>query len=212
MKCKAPLIASSFDFNSKTAYPPTTSLASVKGPSTVVSCPREIRTRVLIDVGASPPLAIIVPFLFASSLSFAMASMSSLGGGPEFFSDDLTSIINRIVPPLLCVFVFRFGAGFPVRLRPGLQSWLYCNVERGPAKSTGPRRDSRGCKRPRVEGTAISVLLPRRRRCFGRLRIPVEAHTHHHRLPGGNSWSFRWPLPSSLPGGWRSRRSLPWPR
>src|SRR2546425_7528679 len=33
MKRNAPSIASAFDFSSKTAYPPTTSLASVKGPS-----------------------------------------------------------------------------------------------------------------------------------------------------------------------------------
>src|SRR5882762_7412083 len=136
MKRNAPSIASFFDFKSKTAYPPTTSLASVKGPSIAVTRPPESRTRVLAAVGASPPLAIIVPALTASSLSFAMASMSSLGGGPEYFSACLTSIINRIVTPLLCVFVFRFGAGFPVRLRTGLQSWLYCNVEHGPAKST----------------------------------------------------------------------------
>src|ERR1700686_1733719 len=113
MKRNAPSIASFFDFKSKTAYPPTTSLASVKGPSSAVTLPPESRTRVLAAVGASPPLAIIVPALTASSLSFAMASMSSLGGGPEYFSACLTSIINRIVTPLLCVFVFRFGAGFP---------------------------------------------------------------------------------------------------
>src|ERR1700682_1427912 len=113
MKRNAPSIASFFDLKSKTAYPPTTSLASVKGPSVAVTRPPESRTRVLAAVGASPPLAIIVPALTASSLSFAMASMSSLGGGPEFFSADLTSIINRIVTPLLCVFVFRFGAEFP---------------------------------------------------------------------------------------------------
>src|SRR5438094_181575 len=43
-----------------------TSLASVKGPSTLVSCPPESRTRVLTAVGASPPLATIVPALTAS--------------------------------------------------------------------------------------------------------------------------------------------------
>src|SRR5216684_371051 len=96
MKRFAPSIASSFDFSSKTAYPPTTSLASVKGPSTVVTCPRERRTRVLAAVGESPPLSRIVPALTASSLSFAIASISSLGGAP-LFSADLTSIMNRIV-------------------------------------------------------------------------------------------------------------------
>src|SRR5882762_1509346 len=135
MKRNAPSIASFFDFKSKTAYPPTTSLASVKGPSIAVTLPPESRTRVLAAVGASPPLAIIVPALMASSLSFPMASINSLGGKPHF-SADLTIIMNRIVTPLLCVFAFRFRAGFPVRLRTGPQSWLYCNVERGPAKST----------------------------------------------------------------------------
>src|SRR5437667_2615987 len=108
MKRNAPSIASFFDFNSKTAYPPTTSLASVKGPSIAATCPRESRTRVLTAVGASPPLATIVPALTASSLSFAIASMSSLGGGPEF-SACLTNIMNRIV---ISPFSFRLGAKF----------------------------------------------------------------------------------------------------
>src|SRR5437870_8938321 len=118
MKRNAPSIASFFDFNSKTAYPPTTSLASVKGPSIAATCPRESRTRVLTAVGASPPLATIVPALTASSLSFAIASMSSLGGGPEF-SACLTNIMNRIV---LSPFSFRLGAKFldgVRRLNPG---------------------------------------------------------------------------------------------
>src|SRR5436309_2598433 len=118
MKRNAPSIASFFDFNSKTAYPPTTSLASVKGPSIAATCPRESRTRVLTAVGASPPLATIVPALTASSLSFAIASMSSLGGGPEF-SACFTSIMNRIV---ISPFSFRLGAKFldgVCRLNPG---------------------------------------------------------------------------------------------
>src|SRR3981189_3043962 len=73
-----------------------TSLASVKGPSVTVSCPLEIRTRVLCAVGARPPFPSIVPFWTASSLSIAMASMSSLGGGPAF-SAVLTNIMNFIV-------------------------------------------------------------------------------------------------------------------
>src|SRR6266702_3795569 len=96
MKRNAPSIASFFDFNSKTAYPPTTSLASVNGPS----------------------IATIVPALTASSLSFAIASMSSLGGGPEF-SACFTSIMNRIV---ISPFSFRLGAKFldgVCRLNPG---------------------------------------------------------------------------------------------
>ncbi len=41
------------------------------------------QTRAPIAVWASPPVSTITPALAASSPSFAMASMSSLGGGPE---------------------------------------------------------------------------------------------------------------------------------
>src|SRR5437773_12071421 len=46
MKRTAPSIASSFDFSSNSAQPPTTSLASVKGPSVTLICPPESRTQV----------------------------------------------------------------------------------------------------------------------------------------------------------------------
>src|SRR5438132_9163937 len=46
MTRNAPSIASFFDFNSTTAYPPTTSLASMKGRSIAVTCPLATRTRV----------------------------------------------------------------------------------------------------------------------------------------------------------------------
>src|SRR5271166_3790090 len=131
MKRRAPSSASSFDFNSKTAYPPTTSLASVKGPSILVNCPPETRTRVLIAVGASPPLATIVPDLAASSLSFAMASISSLGGGPEF-SACLTIIMNRI---FISPCGFWLGAGPSGQFRPS-ESSFHLDVERGTVKST----------------------------------------------------------------------------
>ena len=52
--------------------------------------------RVLTAVGASPPLATIVPALFASCPSLSMASINAWGGRPEL-SDDLTIIMNRIV-------------------------------------------------------------------------------------------------------------------
>src|SRR5437588_1850874 len=96
MKRNAPSIASFFDFNSKTAYPQTTSMASVKGPSIAVTCPLERRTRVLTAVEASPPLEIIVPALTASWPSLSMASINAWGGGPDL-SADLTIIMNRIV-------------------------------------------------------------------------------------------------------------------
>src|SRR6267143_413954 len=168
MKRFAPSIASSFDFNSNCAYPPTTSLASVKGPSFTMSLPPETRTLVPLADGRRPPLPSIVPALTASSLSFPMASINSLGGKPHF-SADLTIIMNRIVTPLLCVFAFRFGAGFPVRLRTGPQSWLYCNVERGPAKSTclaTSFRLAQGGNLPRLRllggclGTQLLFLFP----------------------------------------------------
>src|SRR6202140_1391071 len=77
-----------------------------------MSLPPETRTLVPLADGRRPPLPSIVPALTASSLSFPMASINSLGGKPHF-SADLTIIMNRIVTPLLCVFVFRLGAGFP---------------------------------------------------------------------------------------------------
>src|SRR6266404_6782028 len=73
-----------------------TSLASVNGPSVTVSRPLEIRTRVLCAVGARPPLPSIEPSLTASSAMMLIASISSLGGGPEF-SACLTNIMNFIV-------------------------------------------------------------------------------------------------------------------
>jgi hypothetical protein len=47
--------------------------------------------------------------LDASSPSFAMASINSLGGGPDL-SADLTIIMNRIV---ISPFRFDWGAEFP---------------------------------------------------------------------------------------------------
>jgi len=49
-----------------------------------------------VAVEASPPLSIISPALVASSAIFSIASISSLGGGPEF-STALTIIMKRIV-------------------------------------------------------------------------------------------------------------------
>src|SRR5882672_6603687 len=117
MKRTAPSIASCFDFSSNCAYPPITSLASVNGPSMTETFPPESRTRVLCAVGASPPLPSIVPFLTASSLRISMASMSSLGGGPEF-SPCLTSIMNFI---LISPFDFDLdlGSGAADLLNPG---------------------------------------------------------------------------------------------
>src|SRR5438128_3493645 len=109
MKRTADSTASCFDFNSNCAYPPTTSLASLKGPSVTVTFPPESRTRAPSAVGPSPPPPIMVPAWAASSLSFAMASISALGGGPDL-SADLTIIMNRI---FRSPFSFALGAEFP---------------------------------------------------------------------------------------------------
>src|SRR6267142_2043452 len=61
-----------------------------------VILPWASRTRVLIAAGAKPPVSTMLPALLASSPSLAMASISSLGGGPECLAD-LTSIMKRIV-------------------------------------------------------------------------------------------------------------------
>src|ERR1700687_5196448 len=118
MKRTADLTASSLDFSSNCAYPPTISLASVKGPSITETFPPESRTRAPSAVGPSPPLPIIVPVFSASWLSLAIASINSLGGNPDL-SADLTIIMNRIVKYLL---FFKLLAGFPLgldRLNPG---------------------------------------------------------------------------------------------
>src|SRR6185369_4362812 len=104
MKRRVLSMASSLDFNSNTAYPPNTSLASVNGPSVTVIFPPAKRTREPAAVGPSPPVSIISPDFIASSASFPMASISSLGGGPEF-SGALTIIKNRIVILLLLCYV-----------------------------------------------------------------------------------------------------------
>src|SRR5713101_1502047 len=108
-----------------------TSLASVKGPSVTVSCPLEIRTRVLRAVGARPPFPSIVRFWTASSARMLIASISSLGGGPEF-SGVLTNIMNFIV---ISPFDF-WVVGWAFRTLRLPEPSLHLNVERGAVKST----------------------------------------------------------------------------
>src|SRR6267143_2860213 len=190
MKRFAPSSASSFDFNSNTAYPPTTSLASVKGPSVVVSCPRETRTRVLIAVGANPPLAIIVPFLFASSLSFAMASISSLGGRP-LFSPDLTSIMNRIVTS-------PFDLGCEPRSRQ------YWPVEPGSNYASNKKPRNRQLERSLLRlwhTTTITTKPSWPSACLCPPHRSAEVRTHPRQPPSGNPSLIGWPLPWSLPEG-----------
>src|SRR5262245_47050556 len=94
MNCRADSTASSFDRNSKTANPPTTSFASANGPSITPTFPFVKRTWVLIDRGASPPVRIIRPAFTSASASRAITSISGLGGGPGFSTADLTNIMN----------------------------------------------------------------------------------------------------------------------
>src|SRR5262245_24068440 len=95
MKRVAHFIASSRDGRSYTAYPPMTSFASVNGPSSTVSLPPVSRTRPPFAVGASPPLSTRTPACAASIPRFMIASISALGGGPEF-SADFTIVMNFI--------------------------------------------------------------------------------------------------------------------
>src|SRR6476620_8012537 len=89
---------SAFDGASKIAKPPTTSLASVNGPSVTDTLPSESRTRAPAEVGCSPiPSTRTQPALPASCTSWSMASRSALGGIPAIPSIDLTNEINRIV-------------------------------------------------------------------------------------------------------------------
>src|SRR4029077_10060836 len=89
---------SAFDGASKIAKPPTTSLASVNGPSVTDTLPSESRTRAPAEVGCSPtPSTMMQPALPASCTSWSMASRNAFGGIPAIPSIDLTNEINRIV-------------------------------------------------------------------------------------------------------------------
>src|SRR5882724_8501455 len=201
MKRVAPSIASSFDFSSKTAYPPTTSLASVKGPSIAVTCPRERRMRVLAAVGESPPLSRIVPALTASSLSFAIASISSLGGAP-LFSADLTSIMNRmVISPLSLASESNFLGSRQ------FASWLYLSDTQLSAESTS--RFELFNDQDILQNTATRSSRPSARTCP--LQRSAEVRTHPRQRLAGNLSLAGWPVPWSLPEGWRTRRRLPWP-
>src|SRR5580692_12883105 len=113
MKCRAPSIASSFDFSSNSAYPPIISFASVNGPSVTVTRPPESRTLAPAAVGSSPPFPSSVPFLIASSVSFPLASINSFGGMP-CASLCFTIIMYRIIKsPCVLRLVNRFLPGHP---------------------------------------------------------------------------------------------------
>src|SRR5580658_1685369 len=125
MKYRAPSTASSFDFSSKSAYPPIISLASVNGPSVTLIRPPESRTLTPAAVGSSPPLPSSVPFLIASSDSLPMASINSLGGMPSA-SLCFTIIMYRIVTsPCVLRLVNHFLPGHPNQ-QPRLRFLLEC--------------------------------------------------------------------------------------
>src|SRR5260370_14601744 len=190
MKAMAPSSASFFDLYSRTANPPTTSLASVKGPSIARTFPFESRTRVLVAVEASPPLTTIVPALTASSPSFAITSMNPFGGGP-WFSECLTIIMNHIATPLLCIFVFALQGCIPGRLRPGGNPALL--LRRTQAHKIDS--SSEHCSRPRHSATTTTKRSwPFRFACTCPLHRSGEARIHHHQQPAGNLSLIEWPL------------------
>src|SRR5260370_4212916 len=205
MKAMAPSSASFFDLYSRTANPPTTSLASVKGPSIARTCPFESRTRVLAAVEASPPLTTIVPALTASSPSFAITSMNPLGGGPSP-SECLSILMNRISTPLLCIFVFFLQGCIPWRHRPGVQPCSTVTANSSPQD----RQLERSFSRPR-HSAKITTRPSRTSERTCPLRRSGEARIHHHQQPAGNPSLIGWLLPWSLPEVWRTRRRLPSP-
>src|ERR1700686_4916616 len=82
--CRKPLanwMASSLEFARRMANPPTTSLASVKGPSVTVTFPFELRTRAPKAVGRQPSVASSQPAFMPSSTSLPILAISSCEGG-----------------------------------------------------------------------------------------------------------------------------------
>src|SRR6266568_2182082 len=111
----------------------------------------------------------MVPALTASSPSFAIASMNSLGGGPKF-SACLTIIMNCIETPLLCVLFCASELHFRAA-STGRATLLYCYVGLNPTKLTAqaiaiqvrgtPRRsqlDRRGLLNARVRFVDLAKL------------------------------------------------------
>jgi hypothetical protein len=71
------------------------SFASVNGPSVVTIFPPLIRTVAPFELCCRPPIETIFPALAASSPSFPISSINSIGGGPEAakFSSPFTIIM-----------------------------------------------------------------------------------------------------------------------
>ena len=85
-------MASSRSRHSISAHPPTSSFASVKGPSTTVNSPS---LRVILapsEVGAMPPVATMTPAFTASSTNLPISSYSSGRGGSVGVSASLARV------------------------------------------------------------------------------------------------------------------------
>src|SRR4029450_4214406 len=96
------LITCAFEGTSKIANPPTTSLASVNGPSVTVTLPPSSLTRAPAKVGNRPPACTITqPSLPTSCRSWSIASMSGLGGGRILLSFDFPHDMKRMDSLLL---------------------------------------------------------------------------------------------------------------
>src|SRR5579859_3973693 len=92
-------MASALSRHSISAQPPTSSLASVKGPSTTVNLPPFSETMAPSEVGEMPPVATMTPALVASSTNLPISSYSSGRGGSVGVSASLARVYprNRIV-------------------------------------------------------------------------------------------------------------------
>src|SRR5260370_23488012 len=105
-------MASALEFARRMAHPPTTSLASVKGPSVTVTFPLDLRTRAPRALGKQPSVANSHPAFMPSSISLPIAVISSCEGG-VFLSTDLYMLRNFILSSPC----FEFGAAPAKRSR-----------------------------------------------------------------------------------------------
>src|SRR5215831_16027916 len=122
-------MASSFEFALRMANPPTTSLASVKGPSVTLTLSPERLTRAPSAVGKHPSVASSQPALNPSSTNFPIVAISS-GVGGVLRSTCLWILRNRIVClQLLFDFVERSFCGLHRRVNP--RSVIASNEGRG---------------------------------------------------------------------------------
>src|SRR5579859_1667645 len=142
-------MASCLEFAFRIAKPPTTSLASVNGPSVTVIPPLDLRTRAPKALGKQPSVATSQPAFIPSSTNFPMRAISSFEGG-VFLSADLYKLRNFINPP---------GLDFGAASRTG-QSFDSRFETLGPAKplptntSNNPRQNRQ--RKPSFFGSPAS--------------------------------------------------------